>query len=108
MNDNPSNPKSLHFTLISLNAALGSFCFGEIYTGYTLAELSPLDNNIKDLLDDSENEKVFFYFLYIAFASGGMIGATVGGYVADKHGRRITFYLADFLMMIGSVIVFST
>lgn len=34
-----------------------------------------------------------------------MIGAASGGYIADNYGRRMTFYVADVLMVIGSVLV---
>lgn len=107
MNDKPDNPKSLYFTFISLNAALGSFCFGEIYPGYTLAELNPLEDDMDNILDSDEigETSIYTYMVYVCFGIGGILGAASGGFVADKLGRRMAFYIADTFMILGSALV---
>jgi MFS family permease len=100
MYEKPENPNSLYFTFISLNAALGSFCFGGIYSGYTLAELNPIEDS-----DELGETSIYTYMVYVCFGIGGILGAASGGFMADKLGRRMAFYIADIFMILGSALV---
>ena len=87
-----------HFTMVLFRSIVGSV-LGMFYFGYSTGVVNAPEKSIKkfineshkshywiDLMEDKIN--LIFAFIVSMFIVGGMLGAMIGGLVADKMGRR--------------------
>lgn len=88
-----------YFFIVTLNATLGSFCFGKLYLGYGMSQMNSI------MLIDKDISPALFSILTLVLSAGGMLGAYLGFPLSDTRGRRFGFFIADLIAALGVILV---
>ncbi|XP_021911542.1 probable inositol transporter 2 [Carica papaya] len=85
---------------LAFSAGIGGLLFG-----YDTGVISGALLYIRDDFDSVDKHTVLQESIVSMAVAGAIIGAAIGGWLNDRHGRRSAILIADFLFFIGAVIM---
>ncbi|KAK3204625.1 hypothetical protein Dsin_018671 [Dipteronia sinensis] len=94
--------KNPYILRLAFSAGIGGFLFG-----YDTGVISGALLYIRDDFKSVDRHTVLQESIVSMAIAGAIIGAAVGGWMNDRHGRRSALLVADFLFFIGAVVMAS-
>ncbi|KDO27365.1 hypothetical protein SPRG_06951 [Saprolegnia parasitica CBS 223.65] len=86
--------------VLVMDSFLNDFCIG--YDGNTGAQCRASSSDLPD------NWSTFTTLFNVLYYMGCIVGAYLGGYIADKYGRRATIFSAGVLFCVGTLMLVLT
>ncbi|XAR49741.1 hypothetical protein NMG60_11033030 [Bertholletia excelsa] len=89
-----------YITRLALSAGIGGFLFG-----YDTGVISGALLYIKDDFRSVEKSTLLQEVIVSMAVAGAIVGAAIGGWLNDHLGRKTAILIADFLFLLGSVVM---
>lgn len=86
--------------LLAISAGIGGFLFG-----YDTGVISGASLYIQDEFPEVAKSAQLQGLIVSLTPGGAILGAALGGWMNDKHGRRVSILVADFVFFIGAIVM---